>query len=160
MTCKSFSRKKKHSHSCILKKMFLFLTHLPHGNQDILGFWIPPRGCRIAGTGFQSLSVELGFLIPIVSGIPWAVIRIPKPRIPDSSSKHFPDSGIRIPLHVAMRCLFGSIHFTNRYVSPVIKSISSSQAQCSRNYYACARLHKPVIIVPYPSHLTLFPNCP
>ena len=83
--------KKEHSHWCILKKMFLFITHSPHGNQDILGFWIPRRGCRIAGTGFQSLSVELGFWIPIVSGIPWAVIWIPKPRIPDSTSKHVPD---------------------------------------------------------------------
>ena len=43
--------------------MFLFITHSPHGNQDILGFWIPRRGCPIAGTGFQSFSVELGFWI-------------------------------------------------------------------------------------------------
>ena len=54
--------------------------------QDSLGFWISHRGFRIQDTGFQSLSLELGFLIPIVSGIP------------DSISKNFPDSGIRIPL--------------------------------------------------------------
>ena len=30
-----------------------------------LGSWIPHRGFQIAGTGFQSLSVELGFLIPL-----------------------------------------------------------------------------------------------
>ena len=29
--------------------------------------------------------------------------RIPKPRIPDSTRKIFPDSGIRIPLHGAKR---------------------------------------------------------
>ena len=29
--------------------------------QDNLGFWIPHRGFRILGTGFHSLSVELGF---------------------------------------------------------------------------------------------------
>ena len=40
------------------------------GIQDSLGLWIPRRGFRILGTGFQYLSVELGFWIPIVSGIP------------------------------------------------------------------------------------------
>ena len=29
--------------------------------QDSFGFWIPSHGFRIPGTGFQSLSVELGF---------------------------------------------------------------------------------------------------
>ena len=38
--------------------------------QDSFGFWIPSHGFRIPGTGFQSLSVEIGFWIPIVSGIP------------------------------------------------------------------------------------------
>ena len=33
--------------------------------------------------------------------IPWAGFRIPKPSIPDSTSKNFLDSGIRIPLHGA-----------------------------------------------------------
>ena len=40
------------------------------GIQDSLGFCIPRRGFRIPGTGFQSLSAELGFWIPIVSMIP------------------------------------------------------------------------------------------
>ena len=35
-----------------------------------LGSRIPRHGSRIPGTGFQSLSVELGYWIPIVSGIP------------------------------------------------------------------------------------------
>ena len=72
------------------------------GIQDSLGFWIPRQGFRIPGTGFQSLSVELEFWIPIVSGfrIPWAVFRIPKPRIPDYTSKNFPDSGIQFPYTV------------------------------------------------------------
>ena len=60
----------------------------------------------------DSLSVEFIFLIPIVVGfrISWAVIRILKPRIldstrkrpliPDSTSKNFPDSRIRILLHI------------------------------------------------------------
>ena len=41
------------------------------GIQDNLGFWIPRRGFRITGTGFQ---------------IPWAVFPIPKPRILDFTS--------------------------------------------------------------------------
>ena len=41
----------------------------------------------------DSLSVELGFWIPIFSGIP------------DSTRKKFPDSGIRIPLHGATFCV-------------------------------------------------------
>ena len=60
------------------------------GIQDSLGFWIPCRGFRIPVTGFQSL---VGFRIL------WAVFWIPKPRIPDSTSKNCTDSGIRIPLH-------------------------------------------------------------
>ena len=47
-------------------------------------------------SGFQSL---VGFRILS------AVFRIPKPRIPDSGSKKFLDSGIRIPLH-------GGIHYS------------------------------------------------
>ena len=40
------------------------------GNQDSLEVWISPHGLRISGTGFQSFSVEIGFWIPIFSGIP------------------------------------------------------------------------------------------
>ena len=36
------------------------------GIQDNLGFWIPCRGCPIPGTGFQSLSGQLGFRIPML----------------------------------------------------------------------------------------------
>ena len=45
----------------------------------------------------------LGFWILVVSGFPdfSAVFRISKPRIPDSTSKNFPDSGIRIPSYLA-----------------------------------------------------------
>ena len=70
--------------SCFLRHTalvtFAICRPMYKGIQDSLGFWIPRRGFRIPGTGFQSLSVELGFWIPIVSGIP------------DSLSS-FPDSG-------------------------------------------------------------------
>ena len=52
--------------------------------QDNLGFWIPLRGFRIPGTGFQSLSVELRFWIPIVSGIPDSLSCIPDSKAQDS----------------------------------------------------------------------------
>ena len=76
------------------------------GIQTSLIFYIPRRGFRI----LCQLTLVPGFQIP------WAVFRIPKPRIPrisqaklslvsDSTSKAFPDSGIRIPLHGAKRSL-------------------------------------------------------
>ena len=56
-------------------------------------------------SGFQSL---VGFRIPS------AGFRIPKPRIPDSTSKKFLDSGIRIPLHGAIRCrLLGTLNYAS-----------------------------------------------
>ena len=51
-----------------------------------LGLWIPHRGFQIPGTGFRPLTVELQF-------------RIPNPRIPDFTSKHFLDSRIQIPFY-------------------------------------------------------------
>ena len=76
------------------------------GIQDSLGFWIP---------------VELGFQISFLSQI-LTVFWIPKPWIPDSISKIFPDSGfykqnfpgsrIRIPLRgVKYKSnIFGPVH--------------------------------------------------
>ena len=50
----------------------------------------------VLDSGFHSLSVELGFLIPFVCGIQNSLSCFP-----DSASKNFPDSGIQIPLHRA-----------------------------------------------------------
>jgi len=52
------------------------------------------------GTGFQHLSVELGFWIPIVSGIPDSLSCIPDSKTPDSGfhKQKFPHSGIQIIL--------------------------------------------------------------
>ena len=47
------------------------------GIQDSLGLWIP-------GIGFQYLSVEFGFWIPIVSGIPDSLSCIPDFNAQDS----------------------------------------------------------------------------
>ena len=73
------------------------------GIEDSLGFWIPRRGFPISGSWFQSLSVELGFWIPILSRIPDSLSCIPDSKDQDSGNHKqiFPDSGIWIPLHGA-----------------------------------------------------------
>ena len=67
------------------------------GIQGSLGFWIPRPRFQIPDTGFwilDSLLVELGFRIPIVSGIPDSLSLIQN-STKDSTSKHFRDSGFR-----------------------------------------------------------------
>ena len=81
-----------------LQKYYLQSIALWKGIQDSLGYWIPRRGFRISGAGLsqcKSLSVELVFWSLIVGGFRFrlAVFRMTWPRIPDSTSKSFPDSG-------------------------------------------------------------------
>ena len=52
--------------------------------------WIP---AVVSGTWILRFKSFVGFRIP------WAVFRIPKPRISDSTGQHFTHCGIRIPLH-------------------------------------------------------------
>ena len=59
-------------------------------------YWIPDLFQWNLDSGFQLL---VGFRIP------WAVLRILRPRIPDSTRKNFPDAGIPIPLHEARHLL-------------------------------------------------------
>ena len=54
------------------------------GSQDSLGFWISRRVFRISGSWFQSLSVKLGFWIPILSRIPDSLRCIPDSIAQDS----------------------------------------------------------------------------
>ena len=54
------------------------------GIQDSLGLWIPRRRFQILGTGFQHLSVELGFWIEVVSRIPDSLSCIPDSNAQDS----------------------------------------------------------------------------
>ena len=65
--------------------------------QDSLGFWIPHCGFRIPGTGFWYLSVELGFWIPIVSGIPDSLSCIPDSKTWDSRFHEQNIPGFQIP---------------------------------------------------------------
>ena len=67
-------------------------------------------GLHTVDSGFQVLdssicqwNLDSGFQSLVGFRIPWAVVQIPKPRIPDSMSKNFPDCGIRIPLPWAIR---------------------------------------------------------
>ena len=60
-------------------------------------FWIPLCGFQITGTGLDSFSVELGFRIPIASGIPdftelYSRFQIPGFRIPWAKISRTPDS--------------------------------------------------------------------
>ena len=66
------------------------------GIQDSLGFWIPRHGFRIPGTGFQSLSVEPGFWIPIASGVADSLSCIPDAKARDSGFHMQIFSGFRI----------------------------------------------------------------
>ena len=59
------------------------------GIQHSLGFYIPCLGFPIPGTGFKTLSGELGFWIPVLVGfqIRWALFRIPKAKFQIQDSK-------------------------------------------------------------------------
>ena len=54
------------------------VSSLCKGIHDSLVIWMPCRGFRIPATWFQSLSVELGFWIPILSWIPDSLSCIPE----------------------------------------------------------------------------------
>ena len=64
----------------------------------IAGFWIPRRGFRITvmNSSVSQWNLDSGFQSLVWFRNPWAVFRIPKPRILDSG-KNFQDSEIWIP---------------------------------------------------------------
>ena len=80
---------------------------------------------RKLDSGFQSL---VGFLIPS------AGFRIPKPRIPDSTSKKFLDSGIRILLHgakVTETVFLGVIMDENLNWKSEISHVTNKVSKCT-----------------------------
>ena len=90
-------------HSCPISFAFKFkcypiLLILIHSK---IGVWIPRRGFRTLDSRywipriFCQLTLDSGFQSPVGLRIPWAVFQIQKPRIPDSTSKNFSDSGIQ-----------------------------------------------------------------
>ena len=88
--------------------------------QDSLGFWIPQGNLN---SRFQSL---------VGCRFPCAVFWVPKPRIldsttqisriTDSTSKHFPDSRVRIPLHGAGECLYCGVVCRIDYICSSLRS--------------------------------------
>ena len=74
--------------------------HTVYNNFNCPAFNLPhvscnPRQCWIKDSISDFFSVQIRFRTP------WAEFRIPKPRILDSTTKHFLDSGIQITLHGA-----------------------------------------------------------
>ena len=67
------------------------------------GYWISVFVCGTWDSEFQSL---------VRFPIPWAVFWIPKPRIPESTNKNFPDLGIRIPSFVLVTIVAGEFSFS------------------------------------------------
>ena len=58
--------------------------------------WIPDSGFQAPdSTNICQLTLDSGFQSSVGFCIPWAVFQIPKPRIPDCTSKNFSDSGIQ-----------------------------------------------------------------
>ena len=74
----------------IAKGRYTFFNMSPHVKESRTVYWIPVFVSRTWILD-SNLKWDSGFL-ELYSGLP-------KPRIPDSTSKSFPDSGIRIALH-------------------------------------------------------------
>ena len=117
--------------------------------QNSLGFWIPPRrGFRNSGTGFWILSLwnlDSGFQT-------LAGFRIPRPGIPDTTSKTFSDSGIRITLDGAISCfltLYFAIPLTSCSSLPsAVAVILVVHRSCSAHVFpaqGCHLNHRPTI---------------
>ena len=80
------------------QQIYVFSPHVLESKR-VLDSGFQSSGFRIPGTDFQSLSVELGYWILIVSGIQDSlscIFKILRPRIPDSTSKMFLDSGFNM----------------------------------------------------------------
>ena len=55
------------------------------------GFHAVDSGFQVLDSSLCQWNVDSGFQSLVGFPIPWAVLRIPKPMVPDSVSKHFPD---------------------------------------------------------------------
>ena len=82
-----------------MSRELVFTKELPPCKevQDGFGLWIPRRGFRIPGTGFQSLSLELGFWILIVSRIPNSLNCVPDFRTQDFGFQKYNFPWFQIP---------------------------------------------------------------
>ena len=110
--------------------------------QDTLGFWIPRCGFRIpdSSTGFRIRVIgtwildsnrlrDFGFL-KLYSGFQSPGFRIPQSKIspiPDSTSKNFSDSGIRITLHGLKSLLI----LSTQTISVILEQNACTHYPCS-----------------------------
>ena len=71
----------------------------PHERQSKIvldsGFHVTDSGLQVLDSSLCQWNLDSQF--QLLAGVPilWAVLRTPKPRIPDSTCKFFPDSGFR-----------------------------------------------------------------
>ena len=109
---------------------------MPHVRKSkSLGLWIPRHGFRIPGIRFQSLLVELGFRISIVSGILDSLCYFPDSKAQNSSfqKQNFPDSwfhrqnlpdlGIQTPFHGAKCQSLPLIYFRHCSIGNTVRDI-------------------------------------
>ena len=89
------------------------------GIQDSLGFWISHRGFRIPGSWFQYLSLELGFWIPVVSGILDSLSCIPDSKDQDSGFHKQKFLGFWILQAKISQIPESGFPYTGRYVMPI-----------------------------------------
>ena len=93
------------------KSLYPVRSIICKGIQDSLGFWIPRHGFPIPISGFFVPGTwDSWFQLLVEFRIPWAVFRIPKPRIPILQAKNLShtrfhkrkvlDSGIQIPSYM------------------------------------------------------------
>ena len=116
--------------------------------QDSLGFWIPRCGFQIPGTRFLIFyQCNLDSRLQSLGGfrIPLAEYRIPKPSIPDSAEKNFPDSRFHKPKIPGLRNLdyftykgesvFALVLVSNKHFYSLVKP--SSIRCCDSGYDDC-----------------------
>ena len=79
------------------QQIYVFPSHVMESKSVLdSGFHVVDSGFRYWIPAFVSGNLDSGFRIPIVIGIPDSlscIFGILRPRIPDSTSKMFPDSG-------------------------------------------------------------------
>ena len=71
----------------------------PHVRQSKIvldsGFYVTDSGLQVLDSSLRQWNLDSQFQLLVGVRILWAVLRTPKPRIPDSACKFFPDSGFR-----------------------------------------------------------------
>ena len=86
------------SHSWRMHTLTIVIISPPSKDSTL---WISDFGFQVLDSCICQSNLDSGFQSLVGFRIHWAVLQIPKHRFPDSTSKNFSDSGIRIPIHGA-----------------------------------------------------------